>query len=102
MSEVYRVFGNENGKKMRSERSCGTTHTKLAVTDLCLPYRPGASIDMNSLGRWTLCHIAHVRSTHLWQLCPAGTLEPVWPDKQSEPTIKHDSNDVENALRNLT
>ena len=55
----------------------------------------------NSLRGWTLRHIAHVPSTHLSQLCPAGSLEFVWPDKQSEPTMKHDSDDVKNAQGNL-
>ncbi len=57
----------------------------------------------NSLRGWTLRHIAYVPSTYLSQLSPTGSLESVWPDKQSEPTtIKHESDDVKNAQENVT
>ncbi len=86
---------------MQTEGSCGTTHTRIAGTDLCPSYRPSSSIDINSLWGRTVRHIAHVPSTHLSQLRPAGSLESVWLDEQGEPTIKHESDDVKNAQGNL-
>ncbi len=72
------------------KKSCGMIHA-----------RQSSSIDIKSLVGRTLRQFAHARQ-RTYRSAPPGSLESYKPDKQSEPTMKHEVHDGDEAQGNLT